>query len=263
MATTVKDRRAHGDDSDKDSTEDELERLVFGDSAGFRDNVRSFRDAGDLSRGKELVLAGGGEDEADGTGLEGVSDQDLFFLDDTPGDAPIVPITATTDDESTDGREIAAWTDSDDERITVSLTSRTQLRKLRRTEVDDFVSGKEYSRRLRKQFELLNPVPEWVLMANATTGRPRKKRRTSSGSAVTDTSEDEDEIDVDGDDEDSLSAQPLARLLQDVDGLSRTTRENGASKKRKLRPEVIDIQRMKDIVPSGPVSRVLHYPSHR
>jgi U3 small nucleolar RNA-associated protein 18 len=53
-------------------------------------------------------------------------------------------------------------------------------------------------------------------------------------------------------DEDDLSAQPLARLLQDADSLTRRTETNG-SIKRKLRPEVIDIQRMKDITTSGPV----------
>lgn len=54
---------------------------------------------------------------------------------------------------------------------------------------------------------------------------------------------------VDGED---LSAQPLARLLQDADSLTRRT-DTGAAK-RKLRPEVIDIQRMKDIATKGPVS---------
>jgi U3 small nucleolar RNA-associated protein 18 len=53
-------------------------------------------------------------------------------------------------------------------------------------------------------------------------------------------------------DEDDLSAQPLARLLQDADSLTRRAETHG-SNKRKLRPEVIDIQRIKDITTSGPV----------
>jgi hypothetical protein len=255
MAAALKDRRKHDVESDKDSTEEELERLVFGDSAGFRDNIRSFRDSGSLARGKELVLAEDGEEHEDGTGLEGLADQDLFFLDDAPENAAVVPII-TTDDESVDGREVAAWTDSDDERITVSLASRSQLRKLRKTEADDIVTGKEYSKRLRKQFQLLNSVPEWVLTATGSAERAKKKRRTSEGSEVTDTSEDEDGMDIDDEEGGALSAQPLARLLQDVDSLTRTSHKNGASKKRKLRPEVIDIQRMKDIVSSSPVSHI-------
>jgi U3 small nucleolar RNA-associated protein 18 len=72
------------------------------------------------------------------------------------------------------------------------------------------------------------------------------------GSSVSYSSSDE-EMDVD---EDDLSAQPLAKLLQDADSLTRRTDSNTASK-RKLRPEVIDIQRMKDITTSGPVRLLL------
>lgn len=49
------------------------------------------------------------------------------------------------------GEAAAAWVDSDDERLTISLASVNQRRKLRETEVDDFVNGHEYSRRLRRQ----------------------------------------------------------------------------------------------------------------
>jgi hypothetical protein len=86
-------------------------------------------------------------------------------------------------------------------------------------------------------------MPEWV-----HSSRPRKKRRTSIDSSSEESSSG-DEMDVD---EDDLSAQPLAKLLQDADSLTRRTETNG-SNKRKLRPEVIDIQRMKDITASGPV----------
>lgn len=52
-----------------------------------------------------------------------------------------------------------------------------------------------------------------------------------------------DEMDVD---DDELSADPLAKLLQDVNGLVRRS-DTGVGKKRKLRPETLDIQRTKDI----------------
>ena len=51
-------------DLEKDDTEEELEQLVFGDSVGFRERLKSFRD----------------EDEAedqDATGLEGLDDADV------------------------------------------------------------------------------------------------------------------------------------------------------------------------------------------
>lgn len=68
-------------------------------------------------------------------------------------------------------------------------------------------------------------------------------------------------MDLDGEDLDGevLTQKPLARLLQDADTLTkRATTVNGAPRKRKFRPEVIDIQRMKDIVTSGPVRYLYH-----
>lgn len=51
-----------------------------------------------------------------------------------------------------DNSHAPVWVDSDDERLTISLASYNQRRKLRDTEVDDVVSGTEYSRRLRRQY---------------------------------------------------------------------------------------------------------------
>lgn len=52
--------------SEKDETEIELERLVFGDSAGFRDGLK----------GSALALREGEESE-EGTGLDGLDDADV------------------------------------------------------------------------------------------------------------------------------------------------------------------------------------------
>jgi U3 small nucleolar RNA-associated protein 18 len=52
---------------EKDETEEELEHLVFGDSAGFRERLRSFPQEG----------AAGGEDDQDITGLEGLDDAEV------------------------------------------------------------------------------------------------------------------------------------------------------------------------------------------
>lgn len=45
----------------------------------------------------------------------------------------------------------AVWDDSDDERVVVSLADNPRLRKLRVTEEENLISGKEYQKRLRKQ----------------------------------------------------------------------------------------------------------------
>ena len=107
------------------------------------------------------------------------------------------------------------------------------------------VNGKEYARRLRKQYERLYPAPEWAAHA---TGKAKKRRRTMDD----DESEEESGSDMDVDDQD-LSTQPLARLLKDADILSRNA-ARGPVKRRKLQAGTIDIQRLKDVSKAGPVS---------
>jgi hypothetical protein len=134
------------------------------------------------------------------------------------------------------------WHDSDDERLTISLASHQRLRKLRVTEAEDFINGKEYIKRLRRQFEQLHPVPDW---ANPQLN----KKRTDSDSDL--------DSDMDTDDENErLSTQPLAKLLQGATDLTRLDEGTGPGGKRKLRQEVIDIHRLKDVGKDQPVSCV-------
>lgn len=139
---------------------------------------------------------------------------------------------AQKDEEA--GDDPLPWDDSDDDRLAVSLAGNPRLRKLRINEAEDVVSGREYSRRLRRQFERLNPVPEWALHS-----RPAKRQRRDSASSTSSVSS--NDMDVD---EPDLSTLPLARMLQDVSSLTRTAT---TSKRTKLRPEVLDIQRTRDI----------------
>lgn len=225
------------DMDEKDEAEEELERAVFGDSVGFRQGLKNFG----LEEDEEDEEV---DYEADEGGLEGMADADLFFTDSgTSGALTLVPPTG--DDQEADedeGRFPAAWQDSDDERMAVSLASVPRLRKLRRTEAEDVISGKEYAVRLRKHFELLNPVPDWVVEATQKPAR-KKRRLTQDGAGSEDDGSSADDMDID---DENLSSEPLAKLLQDANGLVRRS-ENGTSKKRKLRPEVLDIQRTKDI----------------
>lgn len=144
------------------------------------------------------------------------------------------------------GRGAAAWVDSDDDRILVSLASNPRLRKLRNTESEDLVNGREYTKRLRRQFERLCPVPGWAIPSAAVKSsheRPRRLTNTSEGSRD-DTSADEMSIDSE-----DLSVQPLAKLLQNTTDLVKTSSGRG-----RLRPDVIDIQRTKDVGLAQPVS---------
>jgi hypothetical protein len=62
-----------------DEEEEELERLVFGDAAGFRKGIRGFKTSEKLAKGKEVVLANaeGEEETGTGTGLEAIDDADV------------------------------------------------------------------------------------------------------------------------------------------------------------------------------------------
>jgi U3 small nucleolar RNA-associated protein 18 len=234
---------------DKDESEEELERLVFGDSAGFKAGLHDFA----------LDPAGGAyggetdEDEDETEDIKEVPDQDLFFFDSGPQAVAgaVVPATKTEeeDDEEADGGK-PAWEDSDDERVVVSLASMPRLKKLRETAEDDLINGKEYVRRLRRQYQSLYPTPDWALEA---TGKSKRKRTRPTEDGE---SEDESLSEMDEDDDD-LSTQPLARLLKDADILSRTS--SGPLKKRKLQSGVVDIQRLKDVSKRGPV-RCCHMP---
>ncbi|KAH0414919.1 WD40 repeat-like protein, partial [Aureobasidium melanogenum] len=213
-------------EDDKDAAEEELERAVFGDSMGFRAGLAGFETGLDDEDSAEEGADASGDEQTYG----GLADADLFFTD-VGASTDLQPAPPTEEEEEEDG---AAWQDSDDERMVVSLASVPRLRKLRRTEAEDVISGKEYVRRLRKHYEMLNPVPDWAVEA-AQKG-PRKKRRLSYDDLDAESDEDMDMDDEEGDDD--VSAEPLSKLLQGG-GLVRRT-EN---KKRKLRPEVIDIQR--------------------
>lgn len=68
--------------------------------------------------------------------------------------------TDEEDDEEEEGerwdatygyKRAPAWHDSDDERLRISLLGSNKLKKLRKTENEDVVSGTVYERRLRSQ----------------------------------------------------------------------------------------------------------------
>ncbi|KAH7358847.1 U3 small nucleolar RNA-associated protein [Plectosphaerella cucumerina] len=222
----------------KDAEEEELERLVLGSKATFREQLfknDTFGDLELLEREAQLDKA------ADGSGLDAVDDADLFFIDAAAPAAPGKAAGKAAASAENKNAEAPAWQDSDDERLTVSLAGVSRLRKLRISADEDVVSGAEYAERLRRQFVVLNPLPKW---AKESEGRPAKRRRRSSAAASEDISSDssEEEGDEGGDD---LSAAPLEKLLRDVRTLA--GRGGADKKKQRLRPEVIDIQRTRPI----------------
>ena len=76
------------------------------------------------------------------------------------------------DKEPAAGRPKAAWQDSDDEDIEVTVASKSMLRKLRETEDEVVLTGKEYEQRLRNQHNKLNPRATW-----ASTDKEKNKKK--------------------------------------------------------------------------------------
>jgi U3 small nucleolar RNA-associated protein 18 len=89
----------------------------------------------------------------------------------------------------------------------------------------------------------MNPTPEW-----ADPELSSKRRKTDSDES----DEDRDE-DMESDEDEELAAQPLAKLLQNTTELTRIEDNTKPGSKRKLRQEVVDIQRLKDVGKAQPV----------
>ncbi|KAG9247935.1 WD40-repeat-containing domain protein [Calycina marina] len=215
--------------SDIDEEEAALTRLLLGGDAPVKESKELDMDG--IENGEN-----GEKDVEKKDALEDLADDDLFFMDSGAGESENAMIPFGGQEEEEEG-ETPAWEDSDDERLTISLADNPRLRKLRTHETDDVVSGREYTRRLRKQFELLHPIPDWAQQSS----RPAKRQRRSSAGSNSSFSTDE-EMDLDETDPSTL---PLARFLQDANSLIRSAPPAG--KKQKLRPEVLDIQRTRDI----------------
>jgi U3 small nucleolar RNA-associated protein 18 len=94
---------------------------------------------------------------------------------------------------SSKGRKTPAWTDPDDITLQVSLASDKRLRKLRDAPSEDAVGGREYERRLRRQYEKINPTPGWAFNARKKLHPAKSKRRRSSISSNSQEEQDEEE----------------------------------------------------------------------
>ena len=91
-------------------------------------------------------------------------------------------------------RKPSAWTDSDDTNLEISLTADKRRRKLRDALLEDTVDGRDYERRLRRQFEKINPTPEWATKARTRIhgAAPSKRRRSSTDSEPEEEAEESD-----------------------------------------------------------------------
>ncbi len=74
---------------------------------------------------------------------EGLADEELFVLDEG----------SEEEEEKEKREEEEAWADSDDEEVQVDLQRNAKLRRLRKYEEEQVISGREYQERLKEQHE--------------------------------------------------------------------------------------------------------------
>ncbi|KAI4289065.1 MAG: hypothetical protein L6R35_001668 [Caloplaca aegaea] len=234
----------------KDITEFELEKAVFGDQAGFYEQLKEHGISRDI-RNQPGIIQEDVEDAAD----------DLHLLNDadTVRTSPLE--LSLPERESSSDRSEVAWHDSDDDHIMVSLQNNPRLRKLRNYEGEDLVSGNEYTKRLRRQFERLYPAPDWASRTRDhenQTGNINRSFNTFHASSQDSSSEGEMSVGFGG-----ISVPPLAKLLQ-TPGAFVQAKAHSSTGKRKLRPELIDMQRAKDVGGAQPsaITSLDFHPNH-
>lgn len=144
----------------KDEEELELEKLVFGDNAGFEANLRKIENLYESSDDEQEALDSLSEGEES---EEEEGDEDMFFLDEG-GDADNIHEVEVKDDDGMDvdeDEDEAVWHDSDDEKHTISVIS-DRLKKLRQLYEETALLAPAYVARLRSQFEKIFPRPSWA-----------------------------------------------------------------------------------------------------
>ncbi|KIK15415.1 hypothetical protein PISMIDRAFT_640852 [Pisolithus microcarpus 441] len=179
---------------------------------------------------RESHSEGEGDDDQENSG------QETEGIEYTPQGIESIPDIVTEEHDQTTSaedtqrhRKAPAWVDPDDANLQVSLTAHSRLRKLRDAPSEDTVSGREYERKLRRQFERINPTPEWATKARKKLHPSKRRRSSGSDSDVDDTIED-----------------ILPDLLASTGGIS------AGQKSRVLTQGVISVDRLRDANQAAP-----------
>lgn len=203
---------------EKSIEELELEKLVFGDLAGFEANLRKIENLYDYVSDEYSEY---GSDNSDDEG-----DENEFFIDDGADMGPIdtdasdaMEVDGAADESDPDHENV--WADSDDEKNSISVTA-TRARKLRHTQEETVLSGRTYEARLRAQFEKIYPRPQWA------------------DNWAQDTNEDDEY------DEEAAEDAAVGANIGTLNSILRHTSQYVKRTTKLLPPTTIDIQRLKD-----------------
>lgn len=208
---------------EKDWEELNLEKLVFGDQAGFEANLRRIENLYEYDDHDQYSDSDGNDFEDEN---EEEDQDDLFFIDDgadmanaETGESDAMEVDGVSDEKEDD--EENAWSDSDDEKNSISVTT-TRAKKLRRTQEEDVLAGHTYVARLRAQFEKIYPRPKWA------------------DSWAEEKGEDE-EYDEEAEEDAAVGAN-----IGTLNSILRKTSQYVKRTTKLLPPSTIDIQRLKD-----------------
>ncbi|CAK9323501.1 unnamed protein product [Citrullus colocynthis] len=149
------------------------------------------------------------------------------------------PLHESTNEEPQQRK--AVWVDEEEEKATVNITNVSRLRKLRKEEDENSISGSEYVSRLRAQHAKLNPGTEWAQLDAQSTG-------------------DSDNDDRSSDDENAVALADGYDNVDSIDDILRTSENLVVKRGAKLLPGLLEYTRLVDAnaeEPSnGPVNSV-------
>jgi hypothetical protein len=203
----------------KDAEEVALENALFGGDVGvtggddttglggemtFADDAAYNKNGGGGGGGTGDNVAGDASDENDNDNDDDddeMAGMPLFVEDrvgeaavdgdDDGGDARRAQAAAAAAEKAAAAPRKPAWTDADDDAVTIDLSTVNRLRKLREDDSEDVVTGTEYQQRLRAAFTELNGgVTDWA-------AAPSQKKKRKKTNANNDDDDDDDDDDAD------------------------------------------------------------------
>lgn len=221
------------EDPQPDEEELRLSKLVFGDISDFYDGIQNINLYSTSDEEGNNQQSDEASEQEEIVNVEKLQDDKLFFVDDGVDDykddiesRDEVEESLHENDSSNDS---AAWSDSEDERIEVSITKSNRLKKLRSSYSEKEINSKQYVRRLRLQFEKIYPKPKWV-----------DNLQNNSCESGDDIDEGKSDIVVDCD------INALKKILQ-------STYSYKADKNDLLAPVILDITRLADATVTTPL----------
>ncbi|XP_027362905.1 U3 small nucleolar RNA-associated protein 18 homolog [Abrus precatorius] len=188
----------------------------------------------------------GKEDNEVEVGNNAAKVSDLFFTDRSADsvlpvyqeDGELFEGNHDDDDDDQAMQRKPVWVDDEEENATVNIAKVNRLRKLRKGEDENLISGSEYVSRLRAQHVKLNPGTEWAQLDS------RLRKDGSSDDELTD---EENEAVV-------------GRGYEDVDDILRTNEDLVVKRSSKLLPGLLEYSRLVDAniqdPSNGPVNSV-------